>query len=144
LDLAVAAVVLSSLQTPRSRTLPNDVLSLLVQLDIPDFQYWEFHRYRQRISAAGRWPIVVNTDRALADLREGGLDETLHGSRDDEVEGIPVDDMTSAPMDVEEPVSLEIESPYAESTVRRRERKRATSNLALLKSVQKFSRNQRS
>jgi hypothetical protein len=124
--------------------LQNDVLSLLVQLDIPDFQYWEFHRYRQRLAAADRWPLVINTDRALADLRGGGLEETVDGSLDDEVRGIPVDEAVSPPTDLEEPVSLEIESPYAESTVRRRERKRATTNLALLKSVQKFSKNQRS
>lgn len=129
----------------------NDVLSLLVQLDIPDFQYWEFHRYRQRLAASARWPLVINTDRALADLREGDLGDTLHPSDDGERagRGADVDDedleRLSAATDVEEPVSLEIESPYADATVRRnREPRRATSNLALLKSAEKYSGKRRS
>jgi len=55
----------------------SDVKSLLVQLDEPDFPYWEFYRFRRWDTGRARWLLLIRTDEYLATTREGWEDRGL-------------------------------------------------------------------
>jgi len=52
----------------------NDVRSLLVQLDEPDFPYWEFYQFQRWAQCRERWILLLRTDMYLANTR-GGWEE---------------------------------------------------------------------
>lgn len=52
----------------------NDVRSLLVQLDEPDFPYWEFYQFQRWARCRERWILLIRTDAYLANTR-GGWEE---------------------------------------------------------------------
>lgn len=52
----------------------NDVRSLLVQLDEPDFPYWEFYQFQRWANCRERWILLIRTDLYLADTRGGWED----------------------------------------------------------------------
>ena len=55
-------------------TVGNDVRSLLVQLDEPDFPYWEFYQFQRWARCRERWILLLRTDMYLANTR-GGWEE---------------------------------------------------------------------